>query len=120
MCEDLTVALADELPLAPGDLRMNVAVHAGDAYLGQIVTGGRLEVSGLGEEVNACARVLQTARDGELLVSKAVLERLSAEDAGALGVEPQRLRRRPAATRGRCWSCRCRPAEPGGRLGGCG
>ena len=74
------------------DVRMNVGVHWGPAlYMGQIVTGGRLEVTALGDEVNEAARVQQSARDGEILASKSVVEQLSGADAAALGVEPDTL-----------------------------
>ncbi len=40
------------------EVRMNVGVHWGGAlYLGQVVTGGRLEVTALGDEVNETARI---------------------------------------------------------------
>jgi hypothetical protein len=56
-------------------------------YMGQIVTRGRLEVTALGDEVNECARIEQVARDGALLASKDLLERLDPEDAAAVGVD---------------------------------
>jgi class 3 adenylate cyclase len=77
---------------APEDLHVNAGVHYGGAlYLGQIVTGGRLEVSALGDEVNECARIQQSARNGALLASKAVVERLDAPEARDLGLDPVRI-----------------------------
>jgi class 3 adenylate cyclase len=74
---------------ADGDLHINAGVHWGGAlYLGQVVTGGRLEVTALGDEVNECARIQQSARDGVLLASKPVVERLDLDDAHALGLDP--------------------------------
>ena len=71
------------------ELRINAGVHWGGAlYLGQIVTGGRLEVTALGDEVNECARIQQTARDGALLASKPLVERLDPEHAEAFGLDP--------------------------------
>jgi class 3 adenylate cyclase len=71
------------------ELRINAGVHWGGAlYLGQIVTGGRLEVTALGDEVNECARIQQTARDGALLASKPLVERLDPGDADAFGLDP--------------------------------
>jgi class 3 adenylate cyclase len=61
------------------------------------VTGGRLEVTALGDEVNETARIQQSARDGALLASKSLLERLEPDDAAALGVEPDRIRYRALA-----------------------
>lgn len=75
-----------------GALHINAGVHWGGAlYLGQVVTGGRLEVTALGDEVNECARIQQSARDGALLASKPVVERLDVEDAHALGLDPLRI-----------------------------
>jgi len=77
------------------EVRMNVGVHWGGAlYLGQVVTGGRLEVTALGDEVNEAARIQQSARDGALLASKSLLERLEPGDAAALGLDPDRIRYR--------------------------
>jgi hypothetical protein len=46
----------------------HAAAHWGGAlYLGQIVTGGRLEITALSDEVNECARIRQTAPNGSLL-----------------------------------------------------
>jgi class 3 adenylate cyclase len=81
------------------DVRMNVGVHWGPAlYMGQIVTGGRLEVTALGDEVNEAARVQQSARDGEILASKSLIEQLSDSDARDIGVEPDTLHYRTIAT----------------------
>jgi class 3 adenylate cyclase len=71
------------------ELRINAGVHWGGAlYLGQIVTGGRLEVTALGDEVNECARIQQSARDGALLASKPLVERLDPEVAEAFALDP--------------------------------
>jgi class 3 adenylate cyclase len=75
--------------LGASELHINAGVHWGGAlYLGQVVTGGRLEVTALGDEVNECARIEQSARDGALLASKPVVERLDLDDAHALGLDP--------------------------------
>ena len=75
--------------LGDSELHINAGVHWGGAlYLGQVVTGGRLEVTALGDEVNECARIEQSARDGALLASKPVVERLDLDDAHALGLDP--------------------------------
>jgi len=78
--------------LAPGEVRLRVGAHwGGTLYMGQIVTGGRLEVTALGDEVNECARMEQTATGGALLASKALIERLDPDDAAAVGIEPSRM-----------------------------
>jgi class 3 adenylate cyclase len=78
--------------VAVADCRVNLGVHWGaNLYIGQIVTGGRLEVTALGDEVNECARIEHVATGGQTLVSKTVLERLEAEAARALGIDPMTL-----------------------------
>ena len=65
-------------------------VHWGGAlYLGQVVTGGRLEVTALGDEVNECARIQQSARDG-------IAARLQAGGRAARPRRRARARARPA------------------------
>jgi class 3 adenylate cyclase len=68
---------------------LNVGVHWGGAlYMGQVVTGGRLEVTALGDEVNECARIQESARDGVVLASKPLIERLDPDHAKRLGIDP--------------------------------
>ena len=68
---------------------LNVGVHWGGAlYMGQVVTGGRLEVTALGDEVNECARIQESARDGIVLASKPLIERLDPEHAKRIGIDP--------------------------------
>jgi class 3 adenylate cyclase len=81
----------------PDDCVLGVGLHWGDLYMGQVVTGGRLEVSALGDEVNECARIEQSSADGEVLASKRLIERLSGEDAAALGLDGDALRYRTVA-----------------------
>jgi class 3 adenylate cyclase len=72
-----------------GDLPLNIGLHwGGTLYMGQVVTGGRLEVTSLGDEVNEAARIQQAARDGEILVSKSLVERLNAGDAALARIDP--------------------------------
>jgi class 3 adenylate cyclase len=71
------------------DCKLNVGLHWGESlYMGQVVTGGRLEVTALGDRVNEAARIQQTAADGEILASKGLIEQLSGDDAAALGLDP--------------------------------
>lgn len=71
------------------DCMINVGIHWGGAlYMGQLVTGGRLEATALGDEVNEAARIQETARGGKILASKALVERLTDDDARALGIDP--------------------------------
>ncbi len=81
-----------------GSAALNVGVHWGGAmFMGQVVTGGRLEVTALGDEVNEAARIQQSARDGAVLASKQVVERLDGEHAAALGLDPDRVSYRTVA-----------------------
>jgi class 3 adenylate cyclase len=78
--------------LKVADCRLNVGVHWGaNLYIGQVATEGRLEVTALGDAVNEAARIEQSATGGRVLASKPLLERLSAEDAAALDLDPARL-----------------------------
>ena len=78
--------------LEEGGWRFNTGVHWGSTlYIGQIATGGRLEVAALGDEFNEALRIQQSARGGVTLASKALLERLDPEDAEAVGLAPQRM-----------------------------
>lgn len=93
VAEQIATQFAEEgVQITPEDVLMNVGVHWGGAlYMGQIVTGGRLEVTALGDEVNEGARIQQVARDGMTFASKAVIERLEPEDAEAVGIDPDAL-----------------------------
>lgn len=96
---DAAEALAAEgVELDSRGCRLNVAVHwSGGLYIGQIVTGGRLEVTALGDEVNECARIEQSARGGAILASKGVIERLTPENAAAVGIDAPHCTYRPLA-----------------------
>lgn len=84
---------------APAGLRINVGLHWGAGlYLGQLVPGGRLDVTALGDEVNECARIQECARDGRILASKSLVELLTDTDATQLGLDPAALRYRPIAS----------------------
>ena len=83
---------AEGVGVRVADCRVNLGVHWGaNLYIGQIVTGGRLEVTALGDEVNECARIEHVATGGQTLVSKTVLERLDADAARDLGIDPMTL-----------------------------
>jgi class 3 adenylate cyclase len=72
------------------DCLINIGIHwGGTLYMGQLVTGGRLEVTALGDPVNECARIQETAREGEIFASKTLVENLTDEDAEALNLDPE-------------------------------
>jgi class 3 adenylate cyclase len=78
--------------VASKECTVNLGLHwGGSLYMGQLNTGGRLEVTALGDAVNECARIQETARDGELLISKALLENLDSDVAAGLGLDPDAL-----------------------------
>lgn len=94
---DITVAARDAAKevgeetglIDPDECVVNVGLHwGGTLYMGQLVTGGRLEVTALGDEVNECARIQESARDGAVLASKVLIEHLSPADADELGIDP--------------------------------
>jgi class 3 adenylate cyclase len=81
-----------DLPIDPGDCRLNIGVHwSASLYIGALTTAGRLEVTALADEVNECARIEQSARGGQALASKAIIERLTEDDAASLGLAPEKL-----------------------------
>ncbi len=57
----------------------------------QLVPGGRLDVTALGDEVNEAARIEQAAGPHQTLASKQLLEGLTAAHAEELGVATHRL-----------------------------
>ena len=84
--------VAERSDLAPDELTMRFGLHWGSTlYVGQITTSGRSEVTALGDEVNEGARVEACATGGHALASKALLERLDADDAAALDLNPDRI-----------------------------
>jgi len=56
--------------------------------VGQVATRGRLEVTALGDQMNEGARIEAAAKDGSILASKDLIERLDADDAQATGLDP--------------------------------
>ncbi len=80
------------------DCLMKVGLHwGGSLFMGQLVPGGRLDVTALGDEVNEAARIQETAGAGETLASKQLVEQLTNDDAASLGVDVEKLSYRPLA-----------------------
>lgn len=80
--------VAAQSDLEPEDLTLRMGLHWGSTlYVGSVITAGRSEVTALGDEVNATARIEACATGGRVLASKDLLERLSADDAAALGID---------------------------------
>jgi class 3 adenylate cyclase len=77
---------------------MRIGVHWGSSlYIGQLVPGGRLDVTALGDPVNECARIQECADPHQTLASKQVIEHLSPDEAAGLGIDPEKIRYRPLA-----------------------
>jgi class 3 adenylate cyclase len=91
----LTAALdgvAASNDLESREVVVRFGLHWGaNLYVGQIATGGRAEVTALGDQVNEAARIEACATGGRILVSKELVERLTPSDAAALGLDPDRL-----------------------------
>lgn len=72
---------------------MTVGLHwGGSLYMGQLVPGGRLDVTALGDEVNETARVQESADPGTTLVTKQLLERLGGGDGAVPGIDLESAR----------------------------
>jgi class 3 adenylate cyclase len=95
---DRTAEIADRTRLEPHELIVRFGLHWGASlYVGRLLTGGRTEITALGEEVNETARIESCATGGRALASKSLIEQLSADDAEQLGLSPGELRYTPLA-----------------------
>jgi class 3 adenylate cyclase len=84
--------VAKRSQLEIGEVALRFGLHWGSAiHLGAITTGGRAEVTALGDDVNDAARIEACATGGRTLASKDLIERLTPDDATELGLEPDRL-----------------------------
>ena len=90
------IAARSELSVAECSLRFGL--HWGATlYMGRILTGGRSEVTALGDEVNEAARIEACATGGRTLASKSLIERLNRADADALGLDTSHTTYTPLA-----------------------
>jgi class 3 adenylate cyclase len=70
------------------DVSLRFGLHWGATlYMGRILTGGRSEVTALGDEVNDTARIDASATGGRVLASKPLIERLDRADAEVVGLD---------------------------------
>lgn len=91
-----TVAAKNNLPV--DDVVLRFGLHWGSTlYVGNITTGGRTEVTALGDEVNEAARIEACATGGRALASKSLIERLDADDAAALDIDRDHVAYTPLA-----------------------
>ena len=90
------VAAKSDLP--EEDVVLRFGLHWGSTlYVGNITTGGRTDVTALGDEVNEAARIEACATGGRALASKSLIERLDTDDAAALQLDPDRVPYTPLA-----------------------
>ncbi len=90
------IAVRSGVPEA--ELSLRFGLHWGATpYVGRILTGGRSEVTALGDEVNETARIEACASGGRILASKALIERLADDDATTLGLNTSRVVYTPLA-----------------------
>lgn len=76
--KDVIAELCKDITVDPAGLGMNIGLHWGASlFVGQLVPGGRLDITALGDSVNECARIQEAAKGGELLASKHFLEHLA-------------------------------------------
>jgi class 3 adenylate cyclase len=91
-----SVAAKNDLPAE--DVVLRFGLHWGSTlYVGNITTGGRTEVTALGDEVNETARIEACATGGRALASKSLIERLDADDAAALAIDHNHVSYTPLA-----------------------
>jgi class 3 adenylate cyclase len=90
---------AERSRLEPAELLMRFGLHwAATLYVGRLMTSGRAEVTALGDDVNAAARIEACAGGGRALASKELLERLDQADAEPLGLNLADLSYTPLAS----------------------
>lgn len=81
-------AIATRSGLDPADLVLRFGLHWGSTlYVGLFKSVARSEVTAMGDEVNEAARIEACATGVRALASKALVERLSRQDAKGLGIE---------------------------------
>jgi class 3 adenylate cyclase len=79
-------------------IKVNVGIHWGATLMvGQVSTGGRLEVTALGDQMNECARIQSVASNGTVLASKELIERLDTDAALATDIDADSIAYTPVA-----------------------
>jgi class 3 adenylate cyclase len=90
--------IATRSGLSGVELSLRFGLHWGATlYMGRILTGGRSEVTALGDEVNEAARIEASATGGRTLASKSLIERLNRADAEVLGLDTGHMTYTPLA-----------------------
>jgi class 3 adenylate cyclase len=84
--------------IAAAELSLRFGLHWGATlYIGRILTGGRSEVTALGDEANEAARIEACAIGARTLASKSLIERLSRADSDSLGIDTSQAKYTPLA-----------------------
>lgn len=103
------VATSKALPADQRPLPVGVGVHYGEAYVGIVGQAGQpTNFTALGDAVNVAERVSSSATAGELLLSDAVVQRLSQPPQGA---QQRELTLKGVAEPVTAWSVRPRASE---------
>ncbi len=85
---DVLRDVAERSDLRDESMTWRFGLHWGARlYVGLVMTAGRTEVAGLGDDVNDAARIEACASGGRALASKDLVECLTATDAAALGID---------------------------------
>jgi class 3 adenylate cyclase len=95
---DVLADIATRSELVATEVSMRFGLHWGATlYVGRILTGGRSEVTALGDEMNEAARIEACAAGGRTLASKSLIERLNRADAEALDIDATHAKYSPLA-----------------------
>jgi class 3 adenylate cyclase len=95
---DTLLDVAARSEIGDAEVSLRFGLHWGATlYMGRILTGGRSEVTALGDEVNEAARIEASATGGRTLASKPLIERLNRVDADALGLDTSHMKYTPLA-----------------------
>jgi class 3 adenylate cyclase len=95
---NLVADIAQRSEIPESELSLRFGLHWGATlYVGRILTVGRSEVTGLGDDANEAARIEASAIGGRTLASKLLIERLTRADAEALGLDTTHMKYTPLA-----------------------
>ncbi len=98
MLRELLPDIAARSELSDAEISLRFGLHWGATlYMGRILTAGRSEVTGLGDEANEAARIEACATGGKTLASKSLIERLNRADADALRLDTGHTKYTPLA-----------------------